>query len=265
MGRKVVLFWNHYEVPNHYHMDFVKQFAPVLRIPIGTFGVVAPLGLVGIGLALWRRKRAGLLALFGLTFMASVVPFFITGRYRLAIVAVLLVGAGFAVESLWRAARRRDFRTLAITVLCIAVLALAVNVDTIEFGFASMYNAVGAYLGRSGDMAGAAEEFRKAVEENPDDLSSRYNLGLALLELDRFEEAAEHFEAAVTRHPRYFEAWIGLGRAFAGLGMDERALEAWGEVVEASPRAPDALIAEVRSLAAALSEEETTTDMESSR
>jgi hypothetical protein len=265
MGRKVVLFWNHYEIPNHYHMDFVKRFAPILRIPVGTFAVVAPLGLVGIGLALSRRKRVGLLVLFGLTFMASVVPFFITGRYRLAIVAVLLVGAGYAVESLWLAARGRDVRTLAVTALCVVALALAVNVDTIEFGFASMHNAVGAYLGRSGDMAGAAEEFLMAVRENPDDLSSRYNLGLALLELDRYEEAAEHFEAAVARHPRYFEAWIGLGRALDGLGMNERALEAWGEVAEASPRAPEGVVAEASRLAAALTETGTTTGTESNR
>ena len=113
IGRKFVLFWNHYEIPNHYHMYYVKLFAPVLRIPVGTFGVVAPLGLFGLALAVRRRKRVGLLILFGLSFMASVVPFFITGRYRLAIVPVLLVGAGFAVESLWRAARGKDWRTLS--------------------------------------------------------------------------------------------------------------------------------------------------------
>jgi tetratricopeptide (TPR) repeat protein len=114
-------------------------------------------------------------------------------------------------------------------------------------------------------MAGAAEEFLMAVRENPDDLSSRYNLGLALLELDRYEEAAEHFEAAVARHPRYFEAWIGLGRALDGLGMNERALEAWGEVAEASPRAPEGVVAEASRLAAALTETGTTTGTESNR
>jgi tetratricopeptide (TPR) repeat protein len=193
------------------------------------------------------------------------VQFFITGRYRLAMVAVLLVGAGVAVEHLWRAARGREARTFAVTLLCVVVLALAINVDTIEFGFASMYNAVGAYLGRSGDMDGAAEEFRKAVEDNPDDLSSRYNLGLALNELGQYEQAAGQFEAAVERHPRYFEAWIGLGRAFAGLGANERALESWRQVAVATPRAPDALIAEARGLAAALAETENDTETESNR
>ncbi|MFH1864665.1 MAG: glycosyltransferase family 39 protein, partial [Candidatus Eisenbacteria bacterium] len=197
MGRKFVLFWNHYEIPNHYHLYYVRAFAPVLQIPLGTFGVVAPLGVFGIGLALRRRRRVGLLVLFGLTFMASVVPFFITGRYRLAIVPVLLVGAGYAVVSIWRAVRSRDLRTLAVAAVTVAVLAVAVGIDTIEFSVAAMHNAVGMYFGRQGDMAGAAEEFEKAVNENPDDLSARYNLGLALLELKRFDEAAGQFEHAV--------------------------------------------------------------------
>jgi len=246
MGRKLVLFWNHYEIPNHYHLYYVRQFAPVLRIPVGTFGVVAPLGLLGLALAVRRRKRVGLLVLFGLSFMASVVPFFITGRYRLAVVPVLLVGAGFAVESLWRAARGRDWRALAVAAISIAVLSVAVGIDTIEFSFAAMHNTVGAFRGRQGDMAGAAEDFGKAVEASPDDLSARHNLGLALLELGRYDEATEQFQHAVTQHPRYYEAWLELGRAHAGAGRGAEALEAWGTIVNMEPPAPASVLTEVR-------------------
>ena len=253
MARKFVLFWNHYEIPNHYHLYYVKQFAPVLRIPVGTFGVVAPLGLFGLALAVRRRKRIGLLVLFGLTFTASVVPFFVTGRYRLAVVLVLLVGAGFAVESLWRAARGRDWRTITVAAVSVAVLAVAVGADTIEFSFAAMHNAVGNILGRQGDMEGAAREFEKALAESPSDLSSRHNLGLALLELGRSDEAVEHFRRAVTQHPRYYEAWIGLGRAHAGAGRDAEALEAWGAIVNMAPPAPAGVLAEAVGLAATLS------------
>ena len=82
---------------------FVKGFAPVLRNPVGTFAVVAPLGLVGIGLALARRRNVGLLLAFGITFMLSVVPFFLTARYRLAIVLVLAATAwaAWAISPLW--------------------------------------------------------------------------------------------------------------------------------------------------------------------
>ena len=248
MGRKFALFWNHYEIPNHYHLDYVRGFAPALRLPVGTFAVVAPLGVFGVLLALRRRRPVGLLAAFGITFMASVLPFFITARYRLAIVPVLLVGAGYALDALWRGLRTRAWRRVAFGAAAVGVLAIAVNVNVIEFGFSQMHNSVGAILGRRGDMKGAAREFGKAVLENPRDLSSRYNLGLALLELGRFPEAANHFEQAVAQYPQYIEAWIGLARARAALGDSGGALGALREAAALEP--PDEVAAEIERLSA---------------
>jgi len=210
-ARKAALFWNHYEIPNHYHFYFVREFAPVLRIPVSTFAVVAPLGLVGLGLAAARRKRrAPLLIAYGATFMASVVPFFITARYRLAIVPVLLVGAGYALTQVWGWVRARRWRPLAGAAVALAALGVLVNARMIEFGFAQMHNTVGAILGSRGDYDGAAVEFGKALEEDPANVSARYNLGMALRETGRLDEAAREFERAVALYPGYGEARAAL-------------------------------------------------------
>jgi MYXO-CTERM domain-containing protein len=214
MARKTALFWNHYEIPNHYHFYFVREFAPVLRLPVSTFGVVAPLGLLGLGLAAARRKRhAALLTAYGVTFMASVVPFFITARYRLPIVPVLLVGAGFALTEMWDWVSARRWRPLVGAVLLLAALAALVNVRMIEFGFAQMHNTVGAILGSRGDYEGAAAEFSKALEEDPANVSAHYNLGVALSETGHLEEAVREFEQATRLHPGYREAWTALAEA----------------------------------------------------
>jgi len=250
---KFALFWNHYEIPNHYHLGFVKRFAPVLRVPIGTFAVVAPLGLLGLGLA-WRRKTTPLLAAFGITFMASVLPFFITGRYRLAVAVVLLPAAGHAIVRLAGFVRERRYRSLLPALVALALLAGAVNVDLVEFTTASMHNTVGAVLGRRGDMEGAAAAFSRAVEENPRDLSSRYNLGRALMELRRPAEAERHFRVATELHPGYHEAWIGLGRAHAVQNDLDAAVRNWRRVISSDPPADPALIEEARTLIAAAEE-----------
>jgi tetratricopeptide (TPR) repeat protein len=248
MARKFVLFWNHYEIPNHYHLAFVSESAPILRIPVGSFAAVAPLGLVGIALALRKRRDVWLLVAFGVTFMASVLPFFVTGRYRLAIVTPLLVGAGFAVSRIIDALRDRAWRTLAPILAAVAILAVAVNVDTIEFGYSQMHNTVGAILGGRGDMAGAADAFAQALAENPLDLSARRNLGVALHELGRYEEAAEHFRLAVQGHRGYHEAWIGLGRALAKLGRNDEAREALRQPLVLEPPAPPEVRAQAEEL-----------------
>ncbi len=252
LGRKFALFWNHYEIPNHYQMQYVATFAPVLSFPLGAFAVVAPLGLLGLAVASLTRRRVRLLIVFGLTFMISVLPFFITGRYRLAVAVPLLVGAGVAVTAILDALLARRWRWLVGLTATLLVLSLCVNVDLIEFNFAGSHNTVGAILGGRGDIAGAAVEFERALEAAPFDLSARYNLGTAMNELGQHDEAARHFRVAIEGHPRYHEAWIGLGRAFAGLGRTDDARETWTRVLTLDPPPPLAREAAelLRSLAA---------------
>jgi tetratricopeptide (TPR) repeat protein len=244
---KFALFWNHYEIPNHYDLGFVKTFAPVLRFPVGTFAVVAPLGILGLVLC-WRRRATPLLAAFGLAFMASVLPFFITGRYRLAVAIVLLPAAGCAVVELIRRAVERQRGALVASLLLLAALAVGVNVDLVEFGPAPMHNTVGAILGEQGDMVGAAESFARAVAADPEDISSRYNLGVALMRLRRASEAEEHFRVATELYPNYHEAWIGLGRSLAVQDRLDAAVESWRRVLSSEPPAPEAARAEARDL-----------------
>lgn len=226
MARKTALFWNAYEIPNHYHFYFVRGFAPVLRIPLSTFGVVAPLGLLGLCLAAGRRRpHAPLLIAYGATFMVSVVLFFITARYRLAVAPVLLAAAGYALTELWAFAREAKWRSLAGAGAVLAALAVGVNVPMVEFGFAQMHNTVGAILGDRGDYVDAAAEFRRAVEEDPDNISAHYNLGVALVETGDLEEAARAFERATRLYPGYREARAALA---ATLERIERAREADG-------------------------------------
>ncbi len=241
-ARKFVLFWNHYEIPNHYDMNFVAEFAPVLRLSPSRFAVVAPLGLLGLALAARRRLRVGLLILFGSVFALSVIPFFITARYRLAIVPVLLVGAGYALTWLWETARERRWKRLAAALVVLAAVSWGVNVRTVEFSGGAMHNTLGAILGSRGDMEGAAREFAAALESSPEDLSARYNLGLALLELGRAGEAATQLRRALEQHPGYHEAALELARAYFELGELDDAERAASRLLHADPPAPAELV-----------------------
>ncbi len=91
------------------------------------------------------------------------------------------------------------------------------NVRMVEFGFAQMHNTVGAILGSRGDYDGAAAEFGKAIEEDPGNVSAHYNLGVALAETGRLEEAVREFEEATRLHPGYREAWAALAAAHEAL------------------------------------------------
>ena len=100
-----------------------RSLSRVLRLPLLSFGVVCPLGLLGIVITLSRRRPA-ILPLFIGIYVLSLLPFFITGRYRLPIALPMLALAG---ESLcWiedEIRMRRTLRLLGATVLVVVAAA----------------------------------------------------------------------------------------------------------------------------------------------
>jgi tetratricopeptide (TPR) repeat protein len=133
---KFLHFWNWYELPDNLDYDVLQRFSPLLErlnavfpprgwptiaVPAGggvwlqsrlhlwlTFGILAPLGLLGIVLS--RRRWRTLLPLYVLLFgyAGSVMLFFNFSRFRVPTVPILalfaaegLLGAGRGLRRLW--------------------------------------------------------------------------------------------------------------------------------------------------------------------
>ena len=64
MSRKVRSFWGAYEIPDSLDYYLYRKTAPLLRLPLPGFGLLAPLGLLGALLSLGRRGWPQLLILF---------------------------------------------------------------------------------------------------------------------------------------------------------------------------------------------------------
>ena len=61
-----------------------------------------------------------------------------------------------------------------------------------------------------GDLASAAEKYRRCVELNPDFFDGWHALGMALMKLGRFEEAIEAGKRAVELRPNDQIGWTSL-------------------------------------------------------
>ena len=108
--RKLMVFWNAYELPDNYNYYEVRQvllspmglLAILLFVPLRfvTFNLVAPLGLAGVLLSLphWRRLIWIYLILFG--YMGTVLLFFNFSRFRVPIVPFLCLFAGVTLTAL---------------------------------------------------------------------------------------------------------------------------------------------------------------------
>jgi 4-amino-4-deoxy-L-arabinose transferase-like glycosyltransferase len=122
-GRKLVLFWNDFEISDNQDQYLLERFSWVLRLPLLDFGMVAPLALLGAVSGFRRHRRVRLLVGFVVVYWASLVVFFLFSRYRLPVVLALLPLAALGVsEAVTRLRARRGLVPAAALVVGAAVV-----------------------------------------------------------------------------------------------------------------------------------------------
>ncbi|MCK4548198.1 MAG: tetratricopeptide repeat protein, partial [Candidatus Eisenbacteria sp.] len=220
--RKFCLFWNHREFGNNQDIYFIQERSPVLRaLSMAGFGIIAPFGLIGMGLA-WRRLRPSrMLSVFVVVYMLSVILFFVNARYRMPVVPVLLVFAAYAGTMIFDKIKCRDLRGIAAPGVMILLLTVAVNTNF--HGLEKSNAAFGHYsLGltyrHAGEPDRAIEEFLKALDHEPDRRDARFNLAIAFIETGRSAQAEAMLRELVSRYPEDAESRYALGNAMAAMG-----------------------------------------------
>jgi len=132
VGRKLLTLWNAFEIPDNYEYAFMrKHFLPWLR-PLVTFALVGPLALVGAVVAFRRRPDVVALYIACFGYMATMVIFYVRGRYRIPAVPFLLVFAAVALDGLGRALAARRWRPVATLAGGLALAAVVTNHEYCE-------------------------------------------------------------------------------------------------------------------------------------
>src|SRR5262249_53237331 len=161
------------------------------------FGVFVPLALVGI-LATWTdwRRLAIFYALL-VAYSGSVLLFYVVARYRYPLVPILVLFAGAGVAAAVTAGTqafvRPVFPAWRLGVQAAAVAAVAVSVNW-PIGSVSAMRAVtetnlGAALQNDSRLDDAIVHYRRAISVQPDYAPAYNDLGVALREQKRIGEA----------------------------------------------------------------------------
>lgn len=198
--RKFVYFWRDYEVP-----DTVPQHVALRQLrqlPLLTFGMVAPLALLGIGLT--RRRARRFLPLYGVigVYLLTALLFGVESRYRLPMVTALLPFAAAALCWLWTQLRLRRWHRLLPAALALALLGWGCNIRD--------------FLIRKMDMR------LQVMYELHDPAAEQVRRG-------KFADAIPLLQRIVAEAPVYeavVDARTLLAEAYLGLGEHERAIEA---------------------------------------
>ena len=199
MGLKLFQLFNGVEIPRNANLYAFRRYSIILSVllwkKIIAFpsGLIIPLGLVGIFLSrdLWRKHflLLGCIIIQGIFILA----FFATARYRLPVIPLLAVYTAFALRAFVRYAKQRAKRRAAVPIVLLVVLVLFCN----------------SFAGRV---------------ETEHGYSEHGNLGNALLEEGKIEEAILHYNKALELAPNYPEANTRLANALSKKGEINQAV-----------------------------------------
>ena len=97
-------------------------------------------------------------------------------------------------------------------------------------------NNLGLALAESGRFDEATPHFQKALELKPDHADAHNNLGAALVRKERVDEAIAEYEKALETNPDLEAAHHNLGMALAGRGQFDEAIAHYRKALEIKPR-----------------------------
>ncbi|HJU43035.1 MAG TPA: tetratricopeptide repeat protein [Vicinamibacterales bacterium] len=202
-GRKILLLVNRTEMLDTESQESHAGWSTPIAVLswIGHFGVLVPLALVGM-IATWRDSRLWILHALTITYALSVVMFFVFARYRYPLVPLLLLFAGVGVLSLKESWKQP--RVVAVLVVALIICNVPLLSPTLM----------------------------QAITEN--------NLGTALQEQQRYEEAIRHHERATALVPGYAPAYNNLGAALRASGRIDEAIATYKKALELQPDYPSA-------------------------
>ncbi len=95
------------------------------------------------------------------------------------------------------------------------------NPDYIE-----AHNNLGFALANAGRLQEAIEHYRQALRLNPDYVKAHNNLGFALANAGRLQEAIEHYRQAMRLNPDFTNAYFNLALAYARIQQSSEAIAA---------------------------------------
>jgi tetratricopeptide (TPR) repeat protein len=204
-GRKVRLLFNRSEMFDTEAQESYAEFSTTLRVLgwITHFGVLVPIAVAGMIAAWPDRRRLSIIYALAAAYSASVVMFYVFARYRYPLVPFLILFASFGAVAIiggqphWR--RRGAMAAGAV----VAAVAVFVNIPALS------------------------PTLMKAITEN--------NLGTALLEQHRYDEAIAHHQRAIALMPNYAPGYNNLGAAQRAAGRLDEAIASYQKALEIKP------------------------------
>ena len=240
--KKVFFFWGDYEV--HDIDSTYKNYLTIQSWPLIPFGIIAALGILGMGLSIGRFRETFLLYWMVLAYLFSVLVFFAASRYRLPAIPFLCIFAACAVNGLLLHVRDRNWKKcgayLGITLAVYAGLNLPFRDQTRRFdqwqrATRIHYSLGGTLLFQKGLYPEAIREFQLTLDLQPGFVPAYNYLGKSYSILNQYEKAEEAFRRVVQLAPEIDTGYMNLGLLYQLKGDRPQAMHYIGKALSLNP------------------------------
>jgi tetratricopeptide (TPR) repeat protein len=227
----------------------------------GPFGVLTNIPLVWLALAAplaWRVQsgQAGsvlrwfvmaVALLFGVCALTLGLYWWANFRYEvdflpalvlLAVVGILGLERALAGRPAWRRAVHWGWGLLlsfSVAFNLLASVEYREQVLQIQPEYAEAHYNLGLALGQAGRIQEAIGEFEQALRIRPDYVQARANLGIVLAQAGRIQEAIGEFEQALRIRPDYAQAHVNMGIVLEQTGKVQEAIGHYEQALRIEP------------------------------
>lgn len=237
--KKVLLYFNNYEVPDNQDIGFVAIYSPILKLPLLQFGFVFSLALAGLMLARPRALEWIVWAAF-LLFALSVIAFFVFSRYRVPAMPLVIPFAALAAVRLSELLRKRDWGQalpalgIAAAVFILTLVPLKSPRD-LKLTKAQCFANLATRFYQEDSVDKAISVFNKALAIAPYHSNSLHDLGVIYFFKKDYAQAEQYLTACLKVDPTHYAANFFLGRVFDEQSRWPEALTAYGKARSVQP------------------------------
>lgn len=239
MLNKIFLFFLPEENPQSAMMDYnfyKENFSRILQLPLIDFSVLSILFVLG-SVMLWKDRRKYLeIYLFAFAYFVSTIIFFVNGRFRLALLPVIIPISAYSIIFIIETFSKSEFSKLKKPVIIVAVLFLIANFGS----FKPKFTDYDAYL-HLGDIAYKENRLDEAIYNYnlsliyQDNYMTFVNLGNALAKKKDFKGAEIAYKKAIERNENYELAYFNLAFVYTQLGNFDLAVKNYNKTIELNP------------------------------
>lgn len=248
IAKKNYLFWTGDEIKRNQDIYYFRNFSSFLKVIIWKyrffafpFGLLGPLALLGIVFSLRHlgERRLLLVFVFTLTYVLSVVAFFVVSRYRVPVIPFLLMFAAYGVSQWLEAIRYRRYRVILLYIISLAVLIVFLNFKVGEMnmeGDAEVHYNLGYAYAIKKMYVNSIVESQKAIELNPNYFEAHCNLGSSYATKGLFDDAIDEYRRALEIRPDRNDVRNDLSKVLIKENRYDEAIVELKKIVEALPK-----------------------------